>query len=145
MSLTKRRFHFCAMIFVLAWIPVSQASAQSLCRPTETVQVCWERLAGEISGGVAVAEAAKAQTDVPKKTETGLEGISGLTSSVKDFLPLLQLTGLLGAVQKDDTSGAASIALNTPFLGGSGRMTQDPSLQQRDTLERDSLGDSRPC
>lgn len=110
------------------------AAAQSLCQPTETVTTCVERLIAELRGE-AKADVAKAQTDVKKKTETGLQDINGLSSSVKDFLPLLQLTGVLGAVQKDDTSGTVSVALNTPFLGGSGKLTEDPSFQLKAIIE----------
>jgi hypothetical protein len=110
------------------------AAAQSLCQATESVNACLERMTAEI-GGDAKAEATKVQTDVKKKTETGLQDINGLSSSVKDFLPLLQLTGVLGAVQKDDTTGTVSIALNTPFLGGSGKLTDDPSFQLKAVVE----------
>src|SRR5512138_3413708 len=98
------------------------APAQSLCQATESVNACLERVTDELSGAPRAA-AARAQTDVKKRTETGLEDVNGLSSSVKDFLPLLQLTGVLGAVQKDDTSGTVSVALNVPFLGASGKLT----------------------
>jgi hypothetical protein len=64
------------------------ASAQSLCQATESVNACLERLTAEISGD-AKAEAAKVQTDIKKKTETGLQDINALSSSVQGFLPLL--------------------------------------------------------
>jgi hypothetical protein len=131
----KRRLSlgfFCLGIFFLSALP---AGAQSLCLATETVNKCLERLTADIGGEAQAGAAAKAQTDVKKKTETGLQDINGLTSSVKDFLPLLQLSGVLGAVQKDDTTGTVSVALNTPFLGSSGKLTEDPSFQLKAVIE----------
>ena len=105
------------------------ADAQSLCRPTETIQICWDRLAAEISPAVLEANLAKKQEDVKKTTETGLTEIAGLSSSVKDFLPLLDIAGLLGPAQKDDKTGAVTVAFNTRLF------TADPSLQIKTVIE----------
>lgn len=105
------------------------ASSQSLCRTNETIQACWDRLAAEINPDVMVAAAAKQQDDVKKVTETGLSQVAGLSSSVKDFLPLLDVAGLLGPAQKDDTTGAVSIAFNTKLF------SSDPALQIKTVIE----------
>lgn len=128
----KRWLAICGFALILMARP---GAAQSLCQPTESVNACIERLTGELGGGGQKAAAAQGQTDVKKKTETGLADINGLSSSVKDFLPLLQLTGVLGAVTTDDAAGTVSVALNTPFLGASGKLTEDPSFQLKGVIE----------
>ena len=56
-----------------------------------------------------------------RKTETGLGDIkNGLNSSVKDFLPLMALLGVIGDATKDEGSGVIGIDLNIPLLNGSG-------------------------
>ena len=97
------------------WQP--SAHAQTACLPAETIQVCLLRLTNKSKTETVKAD----QVSVRKKTETGLESIAGLSSSVKDFLPLLQLSGVLGEMQKDDKSGAVSVALNLPGLRGDAR------------------------
>jgi hypothetical protein len=80
---------------------------------------CWNRLLKS-----AVAEPAKAeQAKAAKKTETSLADVKGLSSSVKDFVPLLQMSGVLGAMQTDDKTGVMTVALNLPFPGGSSATT----------------------
>jgi hypothetical protein len=142
------------LLAVLVIVPAA-AGAQDVCRETETTEDCWNRLDAE-------AESVK-QKAVQKKTETGLDQLAGLSSGIKDFLPLLNLAGVLGPVQRDDQSGVVAVSLNTPFLGGSGGVTKDPSLQlkalidtsaslfeplkqqlpaeDRDALEKQLLGD----
>lgn len=103
------------------------AHAQT-CQDLETVLQCWERVTKTLSEQLA-EQGAKVQDDVKKKTETGiLDTTNGLNSSVKDFLPLLKLTGVLGAVTQDEKTGVIAVALNTPFVGNSG-VTRDPTSQ----------------
>lgn len=117
------------------WLGSTSANAQSLCLPAETVSGCFERLLADAAaetGTVATKaqSAAKAQSDVKKLTETGLQDINGLSSTVKDFLPLLQLTGLLGDAQRGESTGTVTVALNTPT-----KAAQDPSLQLKAIIE----------
>jgi hypothetical protein len=130
-----RRISLLLLLIAAGFYPVP-VEAQAICLATEKVTPCLNRLVTELKG-VPTEEAAKSQSDVQKKTETGLQDISGLSSSVKDFLPLLQLTGVLGAVQTDEKTGSVSVALNTPFLGKSG-ITDDPSLQLKAVIETKS-------
>jgi hypothetical protein len=75
------------------------------------------------------------QDSVKKKTETGLSELpTGLSSSVKDFLPLLQFGGVLGNVNSNDNTGVVTVALNTPFVG-SGRLTKDHAFQLKGLIE----------
>ena len=120
------------------------ASGQGLCDPKESVLACLERLADQNKVGEKKAgemkEASRdknnqAQNAVKKTTETGLGQMNGLSSSVKDFLPLLQAAGLLGPVQTDKDSGAVSVALNIPFLDPSGGVTKDPSFQLKAVIQ----------
>ena len=97
------------ILLVAALCMPSWASGQDLCQSTETISRCWDRL---IAGDVK-----REPQQAARKTETGLADINGLSSSVKDFLPLLQLSGVLGAAQEDDQTGAVTVALNTPFIG----------------------------
>jgi hypothetical protein len=118
-----------ALLVVVLGLPSS--SAGQGCRDEETISVCWERLLRPN----ADAEK-KAQQDAPRKTETGLADVAGLSSSVKDFVPLLQLTGVLGAVQKDEQTGAVTVALNTPFLGSTRSEDKtDNALQLKAVIE----------
>ncbi|OFW10858.1 MAG: hypothetical protein A3H96_20735 [Acidobacteria bacterium RIFCSPLOWO2_02_FULL_67_36] len=118
MPTTNRRvWHLGALLLAVLCLP-SRGNGQDLCQPTETIAKCWDRLTSERLKPVNGQEK-KAQQETPRKTETGLADISGLSSSVKDFLPLLQMSGVLGAVQKDDQTGAVTVALNTPFVGSS--------------------------
>jgi hypothetical protein len=142
-----RRLSALLVLLFVAALP-AQTWAQTLCLATEKVTPCLQRLIDELKG-LPSTGAEKTQADVKKKTETGLQDINGLSSSVKDFLPLLQLTGVLGAVQTDDTTGAVSVALNTPFLGKDG-LTDDPSLQLKAVIETkpklfDPLRDQLPA
>jgi hypothetical protein len=105
------------------------ASSQSLCRTSETIQACWDRLAAEINPEVMVAAVVKQQDDVKRVTETGLSQVAGLSSTVKDFLPLLDVAGLLGPAQNDDKTGAVSVALNTKLFDS------DRSLQIKAVIE----------
>lgn len=129
-----------AFACVCAILTARSADAQELCKATETVTACLLRLdEPELKAAPKAAAETKAQTDktvaeVKKKTETGLQDLNGLASSLKDFLPLLQMNGLVGALKKDETTGTVSIALNTRFLG-SGGLTEDPSLQLKAVFE----------
>jgi hypothetical protein len=108
--------------------------AQIRCDLAETVTQCINReLAKTDTQGVNAAKVEQKQA--PKKTETSLDDINGLSSSVKDFLPLLQLGGVLGAVQTDDKSGLVTVALNTPFIGSSGMEKKDNALQLRAVID----------
>jgi hypothetical protein len=104
------------------------AVAQGPCKAKETVNACLERVGDEIAG-VANAESVKVVTDVKKKTETGVQDLNGLSSSVKDFLPLLQMTGLLGGVKTDETTGTVSVTFNTRL------QSEDPLLQLKAVFE----------
>lgn len=117
------------LLMIMVGLP-SPSSAQA-CREEETISVCWERLLRPN------ADADKrTQQEAPKKTETGLTDVAGLSSSVKDFLPLLQLTGVLGAAQKNDQTGAVTVALNTPFLGSTrSDADTDNALQLKAVIE----------
>ncbi len=112
------------------------AASQGLCLAKESILTCLDRLESLKTGVVAEAkaEAARAQAEVKKKTETGLQDINGLSSSVKDFLPLLQLSGLLGDLKKDESTGTVSVTINSRFLGAHG-LTDDPSLQLKAVFE----------
>jgi hypothetical protein len=121
---------------LLSWQP--GASAQSVCQPGDTIVVCVARLSPEKSKEAVQADQASIKNDqasVKKKTETGLEAIAGLSSSVKDFLPLLQFTGVLGPMQKNDETGAVSIALNTPALVGMAKGDGRKELQLKVVIE----------
>jgi hypothetical protein len=128
MSSTKHRVApFGVLLLALLCVP-SSATGQDLCQPTETIARCWDRLLG--------ATVREEQRQAARKTETGLTDINGLSSSVKDFLPLLQLSGVLGAVQKDDQNGAVTVALNTPFLGSPRNADDvDNALQMKAVIE----------
>jgi hypothetical protein len=129
-----RHYPFVAAIAtaaVFATVPPANAQ-QSPCLTTETIQACWDRLVGEIDPEATArqqAEVKQKQDDVKKKTETGLSEVAGLSSSVKDFLPLLDIAGLLGPAQKDDTTGAVAVAFNTRLF------TRDRSLQIKAVIE----------
>ncbi|HLG54033.1 MAG TPA: hypothetical protein VI485_01805 [Vicinamibacterales bacterium] len=129
-----------ACCFALALAAAARpAAAQHLCQLTETIERCVGRIYAELgprSEKTAAADAAKAeQKQAPKKTETALADVNGLSSSVKDFLPLLQLGGVLGAVQSDDQTGLVTVALNTPFLGSSGTTKKDNALQLKAVID----------
>jgi hypothetical protein len=125
--MTHRQYWLAVACIAVSLTP-RPAAAQVVCKAKETVNACLERVGDEIAG-VSKAESTKVVTDVKKKTETGVQDINGLSSSVKDFLPLLQMTGLLGDVKKDETTGTVSIAWNTRLL------TQDPALQVKAVFE----------
>ena len=125
--MTHRQFWLAAACISVILTPLS-AEAQAVCKAKETVNACLERVGDEIAG-VAKAESVKVVTDVKKKTETGIQDLNGLSSSVKDFLPLLQMTGLLGGVKTDESTGTVSVTLNT--RAG----TEDPSLQLKAVFE----------
>ena len=114
----------------------SPAWAQAQCESTEKVMECWNRLLK-----TAVVEPVKAeQAKAAKKTETSLADVKGLSSSVKDFVPLLQMSGVLGAVQTDDKTGVVTVALNAPFFGGSSATTatgvkRDNALQVKAMID----------
>ncbi|HUR21974.1 MAG TPA: hypothetical protein VMZ90_14255 [Vicinamibacterales bacterium] len=109
------------------------ASAQPLCKDSETVVACWLRLQLGPEGQKKVAE----QQQAARKTETSLADISGLSSSVRDFLPLLQMSGVLGAMETDDKTGVVTMALNAPFAGAarSPEGETEKLLQLRATVE----------
>jgi len=118
-----------ALVAVVAALGPRAASSQSLCGANETIQACWDRLAAEINPDVMVAAVVKQQDDVKRVTETGLSQVAGLSSTVKDFLPLLDVAGLLGPAQKDDKTGAVSVALNTKLFHS------DRTLQIKTVIE----------
>lgn len=130
-----------AFVLLVVWAAICltplAASAQELCRAEDTLQLCLNRLRAHIDEGrMAATEAAKAdQQQAAKKTETGLEQVNGLSSSVKDLLPLLQLGGVLGGVQTDDETGLVTVALNTPFLGSTGVDKKDNALQLKAVID----------
>jgi hypothetical protein len=91
--------------------------AQRPCKPIETVNDCTLRVRAELRG--ASTEAGKAAAAVARKTETGLAGVTnGLSSSMKDFLPLFQLAGVIGPSTFDEKTGVMSVALNKPSSSG---------------------------
>jgi len=105
------------------------AGAQPLCLDKETAQTCLERLSA-LPARDGVEEKA-AVDDTKKKTETGeLNPANGLSSSVKDFLPLLRFSGVLGDFTKNDDTGVITVALNTPLLG-----SKDPAFQAKALIE----------
>ncbi len=105
------------------------AGAQPQCQDNETAAACINRLSAvPVEAGQAEKQT---QAEARKKTETGdLDPANGLSSSIKDFLPLLRLTGVLGDFTKDDETGVITVALNTPFLG-----SKDPSFQAKALIE----------
>jgi hypothetical protein len=128
-----------AAIAALVLSGAGVASAQSsLCQGSETVQACLDRLRGE--SALRISEVVESQKEAARKTETGLDQTTGLGSSVKDFLPVLQLAGLLGDVQRDDKTGVVTVALNVPFIGSTGGAStrsaaKDNALQLRATID----------
>ena len=117
----------------LVWAP-RPALGQGLCAVTDTIDGCVAALRQKktkTTGDTVKAE----QEAVKKKTETGLDSIAGLSSSVKDFLPLLQLSGALGEMSKDDRSGAVSVALNLPNLPGLGNDDKRKEFQVKAVIE----------
>jgi hypothetical protein len=128
-----------ALALGVALLAARSARAQALCAAIETVQECTDRLTEDLGGtgksAAAKSTLAREQADVKKKTETSLQDLNGLSTSLKDFLPLLQIAGALGDVKTDETTGAVSVALNTRFLGSGGTLTQDPSLQIKAVVE----------
>lgn len=109
------------VLFVLSVALPAAAEAQ-LCKANETVTGCVNRLLDDrgTAEGAAKATAASAA----KNTEAGVfDPGNGLSSSVKDFLPLLQLSGLIGPVQTDDSTGVITVAIN-PVLTGKDKHTQ---------------------
>jgi len=141
MLTTFRRRTF-ALALVLTAGMVAQADAQELCNDGETIAVCWERLKADalakqgIKNQVETLEREKkAQEKAGQKTETSLADTIGLSSSVKDFLPLLQVSGLLGKVQADDDSGVINVALNTPFLFSKAGDEREKQLQLKAAIE----------
>ena len=124
-------------LFVLAsyFALTSSAFAQQfVCENIETVAMCRTRLESTL-GTTRKATVTNSQDAVKKKTETGLEDLAtGLSSSVKDFLPLLQMSGVLGNATTDDQTGVVTVALNTPMLG-TGRLTKDNAFQAKALIE----------
>src|SRR4051812_2233168 len=99
----------CVVTAVLG-IATPALARQNLCHETEVVTACWDRLKDEISKA-NVAAVAGQPANAKKKTETGIGDLTdSLGSSVKDFVPLLQLSGLLGPLQTDDKTGIVSVA-----------------------------------
>ena len=127
------RLVLCVTVVLLTvLISPSSAAAQPLCKDSETVVTCWLRLRG------APEEQKKAtEQQAARKTETSLANITGLSSSVKDFLPVLQMSGLLGAMETDEKTGVVTVALNTPFLGRAKAADGEAEklLQLRATIE----------
>ncbi len=122
------------LFLICSALVASSARAQFLCNDLDTIATCAPRLKGEILGETKAA-AVKAQDDVKKKTETGLQGLTtGLASSVKDFVPLLQLTGVLGAITTNQDTGVMTVALNTPFIATNG-VTRDRAFQVKALID----------
>src|SRR6185436_16950528 len=99
-----RRALCVTVVLLTVVVTPSLANAQPLCKDSETVVACWLRLQLGPEGQKKVAD----QQQAAKKTETGLADITGLSSSVKDFLPLLQMSGLLGAMETDEKTGVVT-------------------------------------
>ena len=114
---------------------VSPAHGQQfVCENLETISTCRARLEGTL-GATRKQAATNTQDATKKKTETGLADLAtGLSSSVKDFLPLLQLGGILGNASADDQTGVVTVALNTPFLS-SGGFTRDNAFQLKALID----------
>ncbi|MDP2323039.1 MAG: hypothetical protein Q8N51_03310 [Gammaproteobacteria bacterium] len=110
-------------------LAAGSAAAQPWCLDPETALACLNRLSALPARDGAEEKAAL--SDTKKKTETGdLDPANGLSSSVKDFLPLLRFTGVLGDFTKDDDTGTISVAINTPLLG-----SKDPAFQAKALIE----------
>jgi len=61
----------------------------------------------------ATTEAANTQSGTATRTETGvLNTTAGLSSSVRDFVPLLNFTGVISGVTKDDDTGVLNVDFN---------------------------------
>ena len=109
---------------LLLGAPRSSAAAEvKPCQPTETLNDCTLRVRAELRAAVEGAKAAIAESDknggAKKKAETGLADLSnGLSSSMKDFLPLFQLAGVIGPSTLDEKTGVMSVALNKPSGAG---------------------------
>ena len=101
-------------------ISAGATSAQQLCNANETVSVCYNRVLAESQAAVqneqapaVKVDATARYADTATKTNTGsLNSIAGLSSGVKDFLPLLNFTGLLGDISEDQQSGIVAVDLN---------------------------------
>jgi hypothetical protein len=104
-----------AVLLLSTLIAAAPAAAQEACKATETVNACRIRVRSELRGDVVQTEA----SSDAKKTETGLVDLAnGLSSSMKDFLPLFQLSGLLGPTTTDEKTGTVSVAFNRPTAPG---------------------------
>src|SRR5688572_30811806 len=112
-----RRTVYLAFVFAAFWQTAAagqQAKQNKGCEATEAIAACLSRLSSP-AGSAGVAEAA-AKADTTKKTETGLGDLpNGLSSATKNFLPLLEVSGLVGPVEKDEKSGIVTVALNRLF------------------------------
>lgn len=120
-----------ALVFIAA---TARAEAQT-CRDTESALGCLNRLSTVKVDTTAADQAEQkqkqTQADAKAKTETGdLDPANGLSSSTKDFLPLLRFTGVLGDFTKDDDTGVITVALNSPFVG-----SKDPTVQAKALIE----------
>lgn len=126
-------------ILALALVAATKFAAGSetaSCRPADTPDECWERIAPE----PPTADELNQKSDEAKKEEgknlqeqpTGAD-TSGesLGSSTKDFLPRLALTGLLGDATKDESSGDLVFDLNflLPFLQSGSSSDNQEQLQ----------------
>lgn len=119
------------LLSLLAAVPAG--AQQQICGDNETILRCLERLgrAQAATHKPDAREGSEKVQETKKKTETGeLDSLRGLTSSVKDFLPILRFAGVIGDITKDDDSGVVAVALNTRFLSRGG-LTLDPSFQAK--------------
>ncbi|MGE0864102.1 MAG: hypothetical protein AB7P34_09390 [Vicinamibacterales bacterium] len=117
------------LVLGMLLVAAGSADGQPLCSGDETALACLNRLSRAPARDGAEEKASL--TETRKKTETGdLNPANGLSSSVKDFLPLLRFTGVLGDFTKADDSGVITVALNTPFLG-----SKDPAFQAKALIE----------
>jgi hypothetical protein len=97
----------------MAFAPFATAQTH-ICDPLDTIATCRAHIVDRLTANSQKAVVAD-QAETKKKTETGLADLAtGLSSSVKDFLPLLQLSGNLGMATTNDNTGIVTVALSKP-------------------------------
>ena len=114
-----RRFVRCVGVVAFGMTIANPVLAQELCRDNETVSACFNRVLVEAQD-VQRAQQDETRTEIAtiynntaRNTNTGsLNSVAGLSSSVKDFLPLLNFTGVLGDISKDEQGGVVAVDLN---------------------------------
>ena len=124
-TLVKRLILFIGLACCIA----SPALAQETCSDDETIKDCWFRFFKN-------DEAATAKKNLEEK-ETGLD-ISGsdLGSTVKNFLPVLSVSGLAGDALTDNQNGTYTLDL-TPF-------SALPKSQQYGNLKLEAVFNTEP-